>query len=270
MKFFFDTADVGYIIKAWDKLKEDVSPQSVVGITTNPNALNKINCNNLAEWKRAVQRLCELVTKIRNDDKGVVYVQQPASSMSSEEVITWVKLARDWTDGVTSIGLKIPPFKKNLEIVDELSHYADVNVTGVADCSTALRAFSYGVRYVSIITGRMEEQGIDAKAQIAFTQGRRVAPSEIIAGSMRTVEGLKWVCEYGTVPTIGTRVWDVLFEGLGVHEFKTFWDKPRVFEDSLFSPTIDDRMTNLSRAFFEQMDNLGKTVCEEFLAVHKN
>lgn len=268
MKFFFDTADVAYITKIWDRIKDDVNPQSVLGVTTNPNALSKINCNSIVEWKEATLRLCELITRIRGDNKGVVYVQQPNSNMSPKDVIAWVKLVRDWSDGVTSIALKITPFKKILEVVPELSHYADVNVTGVADCSTALRSFSYGVRYVSIITGRMEEQGIDAKAHVSFVNQRKADASEIIAGSMRTIEGLKWVCAYGAVPTIGTRVWDALFEGSRVHEFKTFWDKPQIFEDSLFSPTIDTRMTELSRSFFEQMDNLGNTVYEQFMVEH--
>lgn len=39
--FFFDTADVDYIRKTWDKMQSHVSGESVIGITTNPNALAK-------------------------------------------------------------------------------------------------------------------------------------------------------------------------------------------------------------------------------------
>ena len=264
MKFFFDTADTEYIRQTWDKLKNEIDPRCVAGITTNPNALHKIGANSLQKWKEKALELCNLVSEIRQDLFGVVYIQQPNSKMEPDEVLRWVSLISQWGNGGTSIGLKIPPYKNILEITDELSLGAEVNVTGVSDCSTALRAFSYGVRYVSIIPGRMEEKGIDAKAQISFTNQRKADNSNIITGSMRTVEGLKWVCKYGTVPTIGTRVWDKLFDEVSVKEFKQFWDQPEKTADPLFSPTVDEKMTSLSKSFFEQMDDLGRPVNEEF------
>lgn len=266
MKFFFDTADGDYITKLWDKLEGRVGPDSVLGITTNPGGFSKVNCDSVEKWGARTLELCQLVTDIRGDNKGVVYVQQPNSSMSPEEVLAWVKLIQPWGDGKTSVALKIPPFKKILTIADQLSKYAEVNVTGVADCSTALRAFSYGVKYVSIITGRMEEQDINARAQVAFTSQRKVDGGQIIAGSMRTVEGLRWVCAYGTVPTIGSRVWDILFNEVTVEEFKKFWIQDKsVFDDPLFSPLIDGRMTDLSSTFFKQMDKLGQPIYNQFM-----
>ena len=60
--------------------------------------------------------------------------------------------------------MKIAPHKRMLELNEELKDKIDLNVTGTADCSTALMSLSYGVRYVSIIPGRMEEKGIVSKS----------------------------------------------------------------------------------------------------------
>ena len=266
MKFFFDTADTEYIKKAWDKLKSDVSPQAVVGVTSNPNAFSKVNRTTIAAWQEGARQLCELITSIRNDDQGVVYVQMPHSSMGPKDALEWAKRIREWTDGKTRIGMKIPPFVNILEMAKELSRYADVNVTGVTDCATALRAFSYGVRYVSFLNGRMEEAGIDAKSQVAFANHSERKGGEIITASMRTIDGLKWCCVYDTVPTIGTRVWDAIFETLTPKDFVGFWAAPEKVPDQHFAPHIDQGMTDLSTAFFEQMDALGKPVRDEIAA----
>ena len=264
--FFFDTADVEYIRQTWSKIKHCVNPKSVAGITTNPNAFHKIGATSIQQWKKKTLELCELVSEIRGDEFGVVYVQQPNSKMKSDDVLLWGAEVASWGDGQTRIGLKIPPFKNVLEIANQLSAVSllEVNVTGVSDCSTALRAFSYGVDYVSIIPGRMEEEGIDAKAQVAFANQRNAGSSKIITGSMRTIEGLKWVCEYGTVPTIGSRVWDKIFEESSPEEFVTFWDNIEDSEDA-FSPIVNETMISLSESFFAQMDKLGRPVYEEFI-----
>ena len=191
--FFFDTADTEYVKQLWEKLKGQIDPKSVAGITTNPNAFHKIEAGTIKEWKDKTLELCQLVSEIRGDDLGVVYVQQPNSRMLGRDVLVWAAEISKWGDGNTRVGLKIPPFKEVLNVTDKLSTVIgiEVNVTGVADCSTALRAFSYGVDYVSIIPGRMEEQGINAKAQVSFTNQRNCKNSKIITGSMRTIEGLK-------------------------------------------------------------------------------
>ena len=112
----------------------------------------------------------------------------------------------------------------------------------------------------------MEEHGINAKAQVSFANQRRRGDSKIITGSMRTVEGLKWVCEYDTVPTIGSRVWDKLLEESSAEEFVKFWDNVQDSEDA-FSPTVKETMISLSESFFAQMDKLGRPVYEEFVEV---
>ena len=267
--FFFDTADDEYILRTWEKVSTQMKPSQIRGITTNPNAFKKIEAHRLSEWEAKLPVLCSLVSDLRGDSEGVVYVQAPVSTMTPEQVLSYVKHMSQFTDGKTKVALKIPPFYPILEIVDELNKYAETNVTGLADCSTALSCLSYNVRYISLIPGRMEEKGLDAKAHVLFTRRRmseRTAGSgEIIAGSMRTIEGLKWVCEYGTVPTIGTRVWDKIVEDDDVlREVASFEAYTVKCDDMKFSPLISDVNTQLSVDFFAQMDECGKYAHEDF------
>jgi len=263
--FFFDTADEKYVGDIWDKLSDHVDPRHVRGITTNPNAFKKINMFNLSEWEDQLVKLCETVTNIRKDDGGVVYVQCPVSTMHPDYALDWAKHISSFTDGTTRLGLKIPPFKPILEKVNEINRHMEVNVTGVSDCSTALNCFSYPVKYVSMIPGRMEEKGIDAKSHVQFVNQRMSVGQgqDMITGSMRTIEGLRWVSEYGTVPTIGSRVWDLIFDEMGVEEFAALEYKD---QDSWikFSPHISDTNTQLSVDFFEQMDECGIGVFDQF------
>lgn len=262
--FFIDTADIDYIKSLWDKLSNDIPSKLLSGVTTNPNAFSKINANSIDTWQNNTFDLCSLVSEIRGDNLGVVFVQVPNSNISKEKALEWIKLAKTWGDGKTKIGIKIPPFVSMLELNENLKNELELNVTGVADCSTALRAFSYGVRYVSIIPGRMEEKGIDAKSQIAYVNQRKSDDCEIITGSMRTIEGLKWACSYNTVPTIGTRVWDQVNSQLSNSQLLEILESKENLNEIKFSPQIDEKMTALSADFFEQMDLLGKDVYEEF------
>ena len=266
--FFFDTADDQYILNAWDKASRHLDAACIRGITTNPNAFKKIDAHHLKEWEEKLPVLCSLVSDLRGDSEGVVYVQAPNSNMSPEQVLEYVKHISQFHDGNTKIGLKIPPFYPILEIVDELNQYAETNVTGLADCSTALSCLSYNVRYISLIPGRMEEQGVDAKAHVLFTRRRSADKAEIIAGSMRTIEGLHWVCSHGTVPTIGTRVWDQIIADENVlREVATFGEN--VIDCNRmpngFSPHITQVNTQLSIDFFNQMDECGQYAHKDFL-----
>ena len=260
--FFYDTADLDYIKKNWEQLSTIVDPKHVRGVTTNPNAFKKVNKLALEEWVDHLPRVCQLVTDIRGDNDGVVYVQAPSSEMTAAQVLEWAKFIHTFHDGNTRLGLKIPPYHPILEIVDQLTNYMEVNVTGVADCSTALSCFTYNVRYVSLIPGRMEEKGLDASAHVAFAQRRKADGAEIIAGSMRTIDGLERVVSLGTVPTIGTRVWDLVMESgpeqlLGFNQQELPRDK--------FSPFVNEVNRELSVSFFEQMDECGKDAHRDFL-----
>lgn len=261
--FFIDTADLNAITNIWNKIKDNVDSDKLLGITTNPNAFKKINMFRLKEWSDHLPKLCELVTNIRGDRNGVVYVQAPVSSMSSKEIIDFADYISNFSDGNTRLGLKIPPFLHALDVISDIEDFMETNVTGVADVGTALFANSFFPKYVSIIPGRMEEVGIDAKSQVRYLMNSRLN-SYIITGSMRTLEGLRWVSEMGTVPTIGERVWDLIDD-------LTFLDKLSFDITSLefpvqhFSPAISDKNTELSIAFFKQMDEYGQKCKEDFL-----
>ena len=89
INFFFDTADKNYITYAWNKLKEVVNPKYVSGITTNPNAFMKVNMLNLHEWENHLPALCQIISEIRDDNQGVVYVQVPNSNMEPYDILKW-------------------------------------------------------------------------------------------------------------------------------------------------------------------------------------
>jgi hypothetical protein len=110
--FFFDTADTDYIRKVWDKLGKYVDPSAVVGITTNPNALAKVNCDTLEKFEELVPRMCELVREIRGDSstEGLVYVQVPNSTMKYEDILRWALYVDDFNGNGAAIALKIPHF----------------------------------------------------------------------------------------------------------------------------------------------------------------
>ena len=257
-KFFFDTANIEYIKEAWSKLESSVDKNKVVGITTNPNAFFKINKLTLKEWFELTPKLCELVSNIRQDDKGVVYIQGPSSKMSPDDILRYAETVSKLTDGNTKVGLKIAPYDYVLKIVPRLNEILDVNVTGVADAGTALKSITYPVRYMSIIPGRMEEVGIDAKSQIAFINQSNLGNTEIIAGSMRTIEGLVWTFQYGTVPTIGERVWNEIFKEDNLSKIINIDYSIDATIPYQFCPSIDQRNYDLSDAFFNQMDDCGK------------
>jgi hypothetical protein len=272
-EFFFDTANLEYIEKTWDKISKFFRPEDVGGITTNPNAMYKENLDTIDKWVQRTDKLCKFVKDL-NPFKGarpLVYIQGPNSEMTVDQIKQFLacfsEVSSKYPD---TIGIKIPPFLPVLERVNELRHFFP-NVTGIADCSTALNVLSHpAVIYASIIPGRMEEKGIDAKAHVGYVQQREPSfvgiggYNKIITGSMRTLEGLKWVIEYGTVPTIGTRVWDDMFAKDKVEEFSDYWNSITA-TNFKFSPLISYDNTQLSIDFFNQMDEMGKKPYADFL-----
>ncbi len=256
--FFFDTADEQYIRSTWDFLKTHGGFQGtdVVGITSNPNAMTKIGCNDIETFDKVVPALCRIVTDIRGGQSGgIVFVQFPQMTMDAESMRKFVNHIVTLSDGVTKIGLKIPPYKNILEMVDEFNKLVPTNVTGVSDCATALKCASYNIKYVSILNGRMAEIGIDDRKQVQYIFQGNLGDTEIITASMRTLEGLAGVVAEQTVPTIGSRVFDLMIAKgpAGAVEFRQMWNKA-----DEFAPAVGPEMTKLSLSFFEQMDALGE------------
>ena len=272
-QFFFDTADIEYIKKCWQTMLRTghFTGKEVVGITTNPNALAKVSCDDMVSFDKLVLELCKTVTAIRGDDEGVVYVQIPNSKMDPQMVVEFAKHIAVLSDDHTRVALKIPPLESVLKLTRMLQKKVDVNVTGVADCATAMKCITHEVNYVSVIPGRMEEVGIDAIRQVRFINQCNMKKTQIITGSMRTLTGLQWVIQEGTVPTIGSRVFDLILANGpgGIKAFKDMWTlEAEAVEPEAFSPNVTDRSTILSVAFFEQMDSLGQKLYEDYLS-HK-
>lgn len=261
--FLIDTANQDYIRNLWKSLKSDVDNRFVQGITTNPNAFFKTEELHLKDWEKSLPKLCEIVSEIRQDGNGYVHVQVPNSSMDGDDILRYAEHVHKLNDGNTKIALKIPPYVRALKVVDQLRAMVKVNVTGISDCSTALKCITYGVDYVSIIPGRMEEVGIDAKKQISFIQQSNKKNSQIITGSMRTIEGLIWVFQYNTIPTIGERVWNLLLEKDNIQKIINI-DYDVVYNDCQFSPEINNLNLDLSTSFFNQMDECGKDCFEDW------
>lgn len=265
-KFFFDTADISYITKVWDKLSRHVPKEAVMGITTNPNALSKVNCNTLEGLCELVRKLSELLAYVREDNLGEVYVQVPSSIMKLALVTKWCEFI-SLISKKSVIGVKIPPFTPYLELSASLKNVTPVNVTGIADWGTILKSLSYpSVNCASLIPGRMDEKGIPANSHMRFLMGTYRRPYQnIITGSMRTVDGLRDAIAMNTVPTIGTRVWDELLSDDTLYLFPEYWYNPRKYESlDYISPDIAYPNQQLTIDFFLQMDKLGKNMFEEF------
>lgn len=271
--FFFDTADTDYIRKIWDKLGKHIDPSAVVGITTNPNALAKVNCDTLQKFEELVPRMCELVRELRGDSstEGLVYVQVPNSTMSYEDILRWAVYVNEFNGNGAAIALKIPHFSYVLRMAGEPElQNLYLNVTGVSDANTIIKALSYqNVFFASIIPGRMEEVGIDANTHLRYLANQQLQRHQnIIAGSMRTIEGLKNSIFYHTVPTIGSRVWDLIDAENRWEEFASYWENTYEVSDEPsadYTPLVTDTNLDLSKQFFDQMDKLGESLHTEFM-----
>tara|TARA_A100001015_G_scaffold319538_1_gene442739 strand:- start:4818 stop:5627 length:810 start_codon:yes stop_codon:yes gene_type:complete len=262
-EFFFDTANLEYIKKTTEKLDGKIDFQLIKGITTNPNAFNKINENNLERWLEIAENLGQFLFDLRGDNKGEVHIQLPNSEIEIDLAIKFADYISQLSGDRMTVGMKIPPKLQILEKIDILKEMVLTNVTGVSDPSTALKCITFNVDYVSLIPGRMEEVGIDAKRLMAFLFTSNHGNTKIISGSMRTIEQLIWTFQLNTVPTIGEKVFDLMFENDNLNKLINI-DYDFDFDVEDFSPNIDEKSIKLSTDFFDQMNELGLTAYKEF------
>jgi transaldolase len=267
--FFIDTADIEYVIYALRQLWGNVDSKQFLGITTNPSAFYKANILTIADAVERVKELCKAVTAFRQDGLGVVYIQPPSTKMTINEIEQLFSYFNNCSDGYTHVKLKLPP---NIPM---LTHFCNnniygVNVTGLADCSTANMAISYKPEYISVIMGRMEENNINTEECIEYIKYSQ-SGVKIITGAMRTVDGLKRACNLYTIPTIGPKVMDLVFSEVGAKYFNTLWNitECKKMSQLNLSPLITSDMINLSKAFFDQMDNFGNSLYEDFIKMNK-
>ena len=309
-EFFLDTADEDELRRLWEFVNKQ-SEVDCIGITTNPNALAKIECNTMAQLEKVLSKLVALTTEMRNGRSGgIVHVQIPNSEMEDEEILRWASWVAEFSDDVTSMAIKIPHQTRTLRLTDLIKFRGVlVNVTGIADWATLCKAFQYrDVKYASLIPGRMEEVGIDANRHMdyirqisrsddlrrpqasKFQVGKPQSPTaaahinsvrqQVIAGSMRTIEGLHNAIARGTVPTIGMRVWSQVLKPSwktgqhAVSDFTGLWNEKHwpnavgagaALADYSHAPLVTDANIKLSIDFFEQMDKLGANMYEEFI-----
>jgi hypothetical protein len=146
------------------------------------------------------------------------------------------------------------------------------NVTGLTDCSTAMHCAMFGVSYVSLLYGRMEEVGINPSDHLMYynTAAMQEPSAEVIAGSMRTMVQLADTFRLGALPTIGTRVFDLIFSDRVAFDAFFIMTQPidMILERSPYpsqSPMVGPTNYQLSTEFFAQMDELGSPIFQDFL-----
>ena len=260
--FLIDTADEAYIKNKWKQIKNVVPKENVVGITTNPNAFYKTGDFTIEQWRKRAHKLCSLLREIRGDKEGTLHVQFPNSNLTEQMFKKWIKIVSTFTNGDAKIAVKVPPYKKSLEIACKYRGNISLNTTGIADAGTALFALTHDIEYASIIPGRMEEVKIDAKSHVGYVMNSIKGNKKLITGSMRTLKGLKWCVEYGTLPTIGTRVLDLINEENC--SMLLDWNQVEVPKAD-YCPLSDKRNLNLSEQFFIQMDSMGQKAYEDLI-----
>ena len=267
-EFFFDTANTDFIKSTMDKYGAKINRKWVKGITTNPNAFSKINKFNLEEWFSHVSEMSKLIFDIRGDNQGEIHIQAPFSHADPEIILKYSEMISNLCEDKCKIGMKIPPYREILANVKSYNANVITNVTGIADSATALKCCTYDVAYISIIPGRMEEVGIDAETAIAFVNQCNFRNTKIITGSQRTTEQIIYSFYLDTVPTIGEKCWNDIFQE---DNFQRILDIEYKYNQvGEFSPHITEKNINLSLAFFKQMDELGDKAYRDLLELIEN
>lgn len=277
--FFFDTADTGAISKVYSRLTAlygHFINYSIIGVTTNPNAMAKIGATSLSDMVQVILDIDRFFC-ISNDELSSFYtripqeihIQLPDCDMPFDDCLKWFEYFEQ-LELQSKLVFKMPP---NAKLLSEASRHSSekkiryYNVTGLADAASILWALSYPyVSYASIIPGRMQNvmplEEVNKHLQL-LASAKIPVSKKIIAGSMRTLDGLKDAINYNTVPTIGTRVWD-LMTGDDFKHFASWWSYNSQLIHSYVQIDISDANRNLSNSFFEEMNKLGEPIANEF------
>ncbi len=261
-EFYFDTANLEFIKKTSEQLINKLDKKLIKGVTTNPNAFSKIDQFSLHQWIETAEEISNFLFELRGDADGEIHIQLPYSKFDIEQAIKFAEFISNLPKDKIKVGMKIPPFNKILKFTDELNKIVLTNVTGVSDHATAMKCISYGVNYVSVIPGRMEEVGIDALSLMSYLFSSEHKSTKIISGSMRNLDQLTYTFQLNTVPTIGERVWPLILKDNNLEKILDI-DYSQPFATNEFSPNIDNKSIELSSDFFSQMDELGKIARED-------
>lgn len=253
-EFFFDTANLTELDEIVNWLGHDISHRSI-GITTNPNAISKVGTHTLCDLKKHLAKLTTWSVKNCRFNCSV-YIQYPNSNMSIDQLSWFINEIQAVSP---HIGFKIAPRPSLIAAATEISD--NINVTGIADAGTAVMCLSNpNLRFASIIPGRMEEAGVDANSHLDYIRSvndiSNFSPNRLITGSMRNLTGLQKAISYGSVPTIGYKVWKLLMEQSTPTDFLKMWDNTIPFGDKMLCPLVTEVNHKLSTDFFKQMDDV--------------
>jgi transaldolase len=194
MKIFLDTADLGQI-------REALSWGICDGVTTNPTITLQCGVRGGAHALR--DHALEIVSLIGS---------RPLSlEVTTDEPRAALREARELRSWAPSIVVKVTITDRNgaslLPVIRELSEEGiPVNVTAMMTFNQAELAAKAGGRYLSLVGGRIDDEGADATGTVAAV--RRWLdlwefPGEIIVGSSRTRMNLQqWACAGAHILTI--------------------------------------------------------------------
>lgn len=178
-KILIDSADI-------KKAREIERYYTIVGITTNPTILSKIE----GSLEDKLKELKEFTY-----GKYEVHVQTTESEV--EKIVEEAKKLRDYFG--ESFYIKIPVTKSGLEAM-KLCSKEDIRVTATAILTPmqALAAAKNGANYVAPYVNRMENVGQDAKEAILEISNLLIDyPTEILAASFKNVKQVQDILRCG-------------------------------------------------------------------------
>jgi transaldolase len=213
MRIFLDTADE-QDIKDW-------LPTGVVdGVTTNPTILRR------QRWSDPRTGVCELAGLVAPRPLSVaVYSDDP------DEMVVQGSRFATWADNIV---VKVPIVREdgghNLEVIHTLqAQGVRVNCTACLSYNQGVLAAKAGATYVSVLGGRVDDEGGDGPAVVAqlcsFVDSWRL-PARVLVGSVRAPRDLRVYAQAGAhivtvTPAVLTKAVDHRYSRATVAQFNS-------------------------------------------------
>jgi hypothetical protein len=269
--FFFDTVKEDVIRRTWDKMSDTVMSTDIRGITTDPKMLDDFGIKRMRELDELIPKLCELVTEIRDGwQAGTIHIQLPSTLMLTHQILKWIEHINQYSDGYTFIALKVPPFLRSMYGIVDMRDTIVLQSTGITDCATALRAFSFkGLSYVTMPYKDMIDAGIPADDYIKFVMGsyRVNYRQKVITSGMTTLDMLERTIQLGTIPTLNEELCPKVVESKEtVKRFIDMWEPHYYTDEFRYCPPIDETPGKVTDEYFRVMDKIGHPMYEEFIS----
>ena len=119
-EFFFDTADLEFIKKTIEKLEGKIDFKLIKGVTTNPNAFNKIDKHSMYQWVEVAEEIGNFLYDLRQDSKGEVHIQLPNANLKIDHAVKFSDFISQLPNSKMTIGMKIPPYQEILTNLEKL------------------------------------------------------------------------------------------------------------------------------------------------------